>query len=379
MTLHYYPKNNNSKKLCFMKKIFDISATIILVSLMLTSCSTKEKDPSEKKSDALKYPVSTVKMQALPTTLRLPAQLNPFYQVSIYPRVTGYIKSVPVDIGSVVKEGQILMEMDAPDVEQNSVSAQEKYMKVLATYRASKDNYYRLLNTAKTAGAVSPNDLQAAQSQMQADSALSNSEKANWMAMEAMKDYLIVKAPFEGTITQRNVHPGALVTTGGKMDMKPLLELQQVSKLRLKVQVPETYATQLEDSQNVSFSVEALPGKTFTGTISRRANSLDDKYRSETFEIDVVNSGNVLMPGMYAEVLLPLKGHPDACIVPQTAVVTSTERKYVVKVENHKTILVDVTTGNEDKGMVEIFGDVKTGDSVVEKANDEIKQGQIIN
>ena len=364
-----------------MKKIVYISATVILVSLVFTSCSSTKSDPSEKKSVVASYPLCALKMQALGTTLRLPAQLNPFYEVSIYPRVTGYIKTLPVDIGSVVKQGQLLMEMEAPDVEQNSVSAQERYIKVQATYRASKDNYYRLLNTAKTAGAVSPNDLQVAQSQMQSDSALCNSEKANWMAMESMKDYLTVRAPFDGTITQRNVHPGALVTAGNgnKMDMGPLLELQQISKLRLQVKVPETFATQLEDGQNVSFGVDALPGKTFTGTISRQANSLDDKYRSESFEIDVINSGNLLMPGMYAEVLLPLKGHPNACIVPQSAVVISTEKKYVIKVQNNKAVIVDVTTGNEDKGMIEIFGDLKAGDSVIEKANDEIKGDQIIN
>jgi len=364
-----------------MKKVFYISATVILFSLTLASCSSKKSDPSEKKSVVANYSLYTVKMQALGTILRLPAQLNPFYEVSIYPRVTGYIKTLPVDIGSVVKQGQLLMEMEAPDVEQNSISAQERYIRVQATYRASKDNYYRLLNTAKTAGAVSPNDLQEAQSQMQSDSALCNSEKANWMAMESMKDYLIVRAPFDGTITQRNVHPGALVTpgNGNKMEMEPLLELQQISKLRLQVKVPETFATQLQDGQIVSFEVDALPGKTFTGAISRQANSLDDKYRSESFEIDVINSDNLLMPGMYAEVLLPLKGHPNACIVPQTAVVISTEKKYVIKVQNNKAVIVDVTTGNEDKGMIEIFGDVKAGDSVIENANDEIKQDQIIN
>ncbi|HTA82492.1 MAG TPA: efflux RND transporter periplasmic adaptor subunit [Bacteroidia bacterium] len=364
-----------------MKKILNIAAPVVLFSLLLTSCSRKDSNATEKKPVADNYPVFHVVMAALPTTLRLPAQLNPFFEVSIYPRVTGYIKTLPVDIGSVVKEGQLLMEMEAPDVEQNSLSAQERYIKVQATYRASKDNYARLLNTAKTAGAVSPNDLQLAQSQMQSDSALCNSEKANWMAMESMKDYLTVRAPFDGTITQRNVHPGALVTAanGGKAEMEPLLELQQISKLRLQVKVPETFATQLQDNQDVSFVVDALPGKTFTGKISRQANSLDDKYRSETFEIDVINSDNVLMPGMYAEVLLPLQGHSNACIVPQSAVVTSTERKYVIKVEDNKAVLVNVTTGNEDKGMIEIFGDVKSGDSVIEKANDEIKQGQVVN
>ncbi|MFI5163920.1 MAG: efflux RND transporter periplasmic adaptor subunit [Bacteroidia bacterium] len=361
-----------------MKKIILISVTACLFSLMWTSCSRKETDTPEKRSDAANYTLCIIKEQSLGTTLRLPAQLNPFEEVSIYPRVTGYIKNIPVDIGSIVKQGQVIMEMEAPDVEQNNLAAQERYIKVQASYRASKDNYYRLRNTAKTAGAVSPNDLQVAQSQMQSDSALCNSEKANWMAMESMKDYLIVKAPFDGTITQRNIHPGALVTVGNKTDMKPLLELQQISKLRLQVKVPETFATQLENNQKISFVVDALPGKTFTGTITRQANSLDEKYRSESFEIDVINADNLLMPGMYAEVLLPLKGHANACLVPQSAVVISTEKKYVIKVQNNKTILTDVTTGNEDKGMIEIFGDVKAGDSVIEKASEEIKQDQLI-
>ena len=214
---------------------------------------------------------------------------------------------------------------------------------------------------------------------MQSDSAMANSEKANWMAMESMKDYLIVKAPFDGTITQRNIHPGALVTVGNKTDAKPMLELQQISKLRLEVKVPETFATQLENNQKVSFVVDALPGKTFSGIISRQANSLDEKYRSESVEIDVLNSDNILMPGMYAEVLLPLKGHANACIVPQAAVITSTEKKYLIKVKDHKAAIVDVRTGNESNGMIEIFGDVKAGDAVIEKASEEIKQDQIIN
>ncbi len=361
-----------------MKKIILISSSVCISALMWTSCSRKETDAGETKSTAGNFALYVVKEQSLGTTLRLPAQLNPYEEVSIYPRVTGYIKNIPVDIGTTVKQGQVIMEMEAPDVEQNSLAAQERYIKAQASYRASKDNYLRLQNTAKTAGAVSPNDLQSAQSKMQSDSAWCNSEKANWMAMESMKDYLIVKAPFDGTITQRNIHPGALVTVGNKMDAKPMLELQQISKLRLEVKVPETFATQLEVNQKVSFIVEAIPGKTFTGIISRQANSLDEKYRSESVEIDVLNTDKVLMPGMYAEVLLPLKGHVNACIVPQSAIVTSTEKKYVIIVKNHKTVLVDVTTGNEDKGMIEIFGDVKAGDFVIEKANEEIKQDQSI-
>jgi len=353
-----------------------LACLLSLISLMGVSCSGKGAGASETPSTAAHYALYAVEQRPLGTVMLLPAELAPFEEVSIYPRVTGYIKTILVDIGSVVKQGQVLMEIEAPDVEQNSLAAQERYNKAQASYRASRDNYSRLLNTAQTEGAVSPNDLQAAQSQMQSDSALSNSEKAIWMAMESLKDYLTVKAPFDGVITQRNIHPGALITPGGESSMKPLLELQQVSTLRLQVKVPEAFATQLEDRQPVSFSVDALPGKEFSGTISRQAYSLDEKYRSESFEIDVPNPDRTFMPGMYAEVQLPLKGHANAYVVPQSAVVISTERKYVIKIRNNKTDWVDVTSGNENGGMIEVFGDLAAGDSVIEEANDEIKQDQ---
>ena len=129
----------------------------------------------------------------------------------------------------------------------------------------------------------------------------------------------------------------------------------------------------------MSFTVEALPGRTFTGTIARQANSLDEKYRSESVEIDVVNNDRLFMPGMYAEVLLPMNGHSNACIVPQSSVVTSTEKKYVIKVTNHKAAIVDVSTGNENNGMIEVFGNIMPDDSVIVKAGDDIKQNQYIN
>jgi RND family efflux transporter MFP subunit len=281
-------------------------------------------------------------------------------------------------MGSKVKQGQVLMIMEAPEVVQNSASAFEKFNRAQAAYIDSRDNYFRLLKTSETKGAVSPNDLQMAQSKMQSDSAWSRSEKANWQAMESMKDYLIVKAPFEGTITQRNIHPGALVTIGNKGDAKPMLELQEITKLRLQVNVPETYATQLGSNQTVSFTVEGLPGKTFNGTIARQANSVDAHYRNESIEVDVMNSDNILMPGMYAEVLIPMQGHANAYIVPQSSVITSTERKFVVKVMDCKANIIDVQTGNEGSGMIEMFGNLSIGDSVIVNAGEEIKQGQII-
>ena len=364
-----------------MKKIIYFPTIVFFLAVTLSSCSKKAEATSSNTSASLNattYSLYAIKKQALGTILRLPAQFSAYESVSIYPKVTGYIKNITVDIGSQVTKGQVLMEMEAPEVEQNSLGAHERYLKALASLSASQDSYHRLLNAAKTAGAVSPNDLETAQSKMLSDSALCNSENANWKAMESLKDYLIVRAPFDGTITQRNIHPGALVTVGNKTDAMPMLELQQVSKLRLQVKIPETFATQLAARQKISFTVEGLPGRTFDGVINREANSLDEKYRSESVELDVANRDKIFMPGMYAEVLIPLTGHPNAYLVPQTSVITSTEKKYVIQIKNHKANIIDVSTGNENNGMIEIFGNIAPNDTIITKAGEDIKQDQYV-
>ena len=178
-----------------MKKTIFLPVVVCSLAITLSSCSkneaaTSNKNPSSFNSTA--YALYSVKEQAVGNVLRLPAQLSAYEYVNIYPKVTGYIKKIMVDIGSQVKEGQIIMEMEAPEVEQNSIAAYERYLKALSSFNSSKDSYYRLLDAAKTSGAVSPNDLQIAQAKMQSDSALCNSEKANWEAMKSLKDYLIV-------------------------------------------------------------------------------------------------------------------------------------------------------------------------------------------
>ena len=182
-----------------MKRTIYLPIVVCLLAITLSSCSkneaaTSNKIPSSFNSTA--YALYSVKEQALGNVLRLPAQLSAYEFVNIYPKVTGYIKKIMVDIGSQVKEGQVIMEMEAPEVEQNSLAAYERYLKALSSFNSSKDSYYRLLDAAKTSGAVSPNDLQIAQAKMQSDSALCNSEKANWEAMKSLKDYLIGTSSF---------------------------------------------------------------------------------------------------------------------------------------------------------------------------------------
>ncbi|HEV9035372.1 MAG TPA: efflux RND transporter periplasmic adaptor subunit [Puia sp.] len=352
------------------------SILFVAVVLFFAACtSDRAADKIKAKNEVAPahYQLDTIEKHGVASVIKLPGQLAAYEEVSIYPRVNGYVKSVLVDIGSQVSKGQLLMELEAPELLQATMEAREKYARSLADFSMSKEHYQRLLEAAQTAGAVSPLDLSTLKSRMMADSALSNAEKSNWQVQQTMLSYLRVTAPFDGVITERNVHPGTLISASGKD--KPVLELKQVAHLRLQVDIPENLAVNLKDKDSLTFYTSALPGTRMTGYISRKSMNVNTEFRSERMEADVMNKSGRLSPGMYADVLVYSNGNPNGLTVPRSAVVTSTERKYVIVVRDGKTVKVNVSTGNESGGKVEIVGAVAPGEQVITNANDEIKEG----
>jgi RND family efflux transporter MFP subunit len=357
-----------------MQRILLFIIAGIAAAIILSSCGDNKAAETRAVPAAVHYDIATIEKEPLEQMVRLPAQLSAFEEVSIFPKVNGYVKDVKVDIGSRVHQGQLLMTLDAPELLQATIQARERYARSKADYALARENYERLNQAAATAGAISPMDLAAAKSKAVADSALQNAEKANWQMQETMMAYLNVLAPFAGIITERNVHPGALVSAEGK-DPKPMLELKQISHLRLQVDVPEAYAPSLQDKDTVSFFLSAFPGRKFSGHINRQSMNMNEQYRTERVEIDVPNKDALLTPGMYADVLLVSKGNAGAFVVPKSAIVTSTERKYIILVKNGVAHKADVTTGNQTASQAEVFGTMAAGDSVISNPGDEIREG----
>ncbi|MEP7277797.1 MAG: efflux RND transporter periplasmic adaptor subunit [Bacteroidota bacterium] len=345
---------------------------IVLFAVSCSGNQAAENKPSETKVP-VQYSLATVKKAGVPASVKLPAQLAAYEEVSIFPKINGYVKNVLVDIGSRVSKGRLLMMLEAPEIEQAVLQAKEKYARSRADFSIDKEHYQRFLEASATAGAISPLDLSTLKAKMEADSAFANAEKLNWQMQETMLGYLQVVAPFNGIITERNVHPGALVSAAVKD--KPMLELKQIEQLRLEVDVPEAFAGTLKDKDTVSFYVSSLQGKKMVGTISRQSMNINARYRSERMEIDVDNKAGRLAAGMYADVVLYSKGNKDALSVPRSAVVTSTERKYVLVVRDGKAIKADVSTGNATPSSIEIFGQLQEGDRVIENASDQIEEG----
>ncbi len=354
------------------------SIVVALSSVFFLACGGKKEPETKAAVPAAKtYPTMKLQPTKISGVLRLPGGLQPFEFVQIYPKISGFVKSVYVDRGSLVKQGQTLIQLEAPEIEQQLAAARQKYSQAEALYANSRDKYQRLLETSKTPGTISAFDLAAAAARMHADSAMAQGELAAFKAVEATKNYLSVSAPFAGVITERNVHPGALAGPGAQ-NAKPMLVLQQISRLRLVVEVPEQYAAQVKDGDKVHYTINALPGQDFTGIVSRSSGSLSSSYRAETIEIDVENPKNLFKSGMYAEVKLPTSGNDNAWVVPKSAIVSTTERKYVVSVVYNVAKWTDITEGNQGADSTEIFGDFHPGDEILTQPDYQIKNGQAV-
>ncbi len=346
--------------------------------ILFWSCQSAKPEPSKENKDAaLRYILSAIHQTGLSSVVKLPGQLAAYQEVSIFPKVNAYVKDVKVDIGSKVEKGQILMTLEAPELEQATMQAKEKYVRTKADLAIDREHYNRLLEASQTPGAISPLDLSFVKSKMESDSAVSNAAKSNWQMQQTMEAYLIVTAPFGGVITDRNVHPGALVSAESK-DAKPMLELKEINHLRLQVDIPENLAATMHVGDTISFFTSAFPGKKITGHISRKSMNVNTQFRSERVEADVMNPDELLTPGMYADIVIYSQGNTSGFTVPKSSLIISTERKYVMVVRSGKIKKIDVTSGNEAGDSVEVYGNLNKTDSVIVNGSDEMSDNEII-
>jgi membrane fusion protein (multidrug efflux system) len=358
-------------------------AGLALTTSLLGACHSDNKEQQEAKEqkeqqDALDFPtvkVTDVVNGKLSSSIAVPGELVPYQQVDLYAKINSYVKKLMVDIGSQVHSGQLLATLEAPEINSQLAGAQSRIKQQEAIYFASKATYDRLVNTSKTPGTISQNDLEQAEAKKNADLANVESAKSAYKETSSNLNYLEIRAPFDGVITARNINAGAYVGPGGK-NADPLFVLQDQNRLRLVVSVPESYVGGLTNKSEVKFKVRELPGEKFTAKIARLAGALDEKLRSERVEMDVYNKGSKLLPHMYADVEVPLPSHDSTLIVPKTAVVSSTEKVFVIKVVDHHAQWVDVKKGFQSGDKMEIYGDLKQGDKVIVNATDEIRDGQ---
>lgn len=338
---------------------------IALAALSLLGCSRgSTSGESRGGADAGPPEIEAVAVVSKPldAAIHLDGELAPYQAVALYARVNGFVGRVLVDRGSRVKKGDVALILTAPELVSQRTEVEAKL-------QGEKGTLDRLRAASKTAGAISEQEIDLAAAAVHAD-------EARVQALRSTEQYLVVTAPFDGIVTERNVHPGALVGPQANDKSIPMLRLEQVATLRLTVPVPEQLAGEITEGAIVGFTVRAWPGEKFEGTTVRVAHTIDVKTRSMPVELDVANAAAKLAPGMFADVTWPVRRSTASLFVPPSAIVTSTERTFVVRVKDGAAEQVVIQRGMISGDLVEVFGGgLHEGDLVAKRGTEELRTG----
>ena len=337
------------------------------------ACTQKEKNNTQSdnpKPDSVK--VFILKTDSVKKSVSLPGNLIPLEKVQIRAKVTGYIKKLNVDIGSKVKKGQLMATIEAPEINTQVQELNAKVQVSKAKFESSKDYFDRINIAYQKKGVIAPSEWQRSKDQMLADSSEYQAALLSASALHQTDNYLMIVAPFDGEISQRNIEVGSYV---GALGDKPLLIIENHSELRLQVAVPEVYTSALLLGETGELTTRSLPDKKFKVKLVRKSGSIDPETRSEIWEFEVPNDKNELKAGGYADVKLSFYRSTPSFIAPGSAIVTTLEKRFVTKVSNGTVSWVDVRPGFNLGDQSEFFGDLKRGDTLVLKGNEELKAG----
>jgi membrane fusion protein (multidrug efflux system) len=377
-----------------MKRLL-LAFPVLMLAALGCNTSPSNKAPDQKAAPASAIAptaVSTVPAASrkLHTTVNLPAQLIPYESVDIYPKVTGFVQTVTVDRGSRVRRGQLLVRLTAPELSSQRAQAEAAVRAAqsqLATAQAklASDNgtYLHMVAAAKTPGVIAENDVMVANQTVSADKGMVEAAEENVAAardavrsVSQTESYLDITAPFDGVVTTRNLHPGALIgPASGQAGAQPILQIVNDHRLRLVVPVPEALVGEMKPGQLVSFTVPAYPAQPFKAPITRISHEVDQKTRTMAVELDVLNRDGKLSPGSFSNVPWPVDRSSPTLFVPASAVTTDQQHTFVIRVTDNRAEWVTVQTGQTVGTDIEIFGELKTGDQVVKSATDAIHSG----
>jgi RND family efflux transporter MFP subunit len=361
--------------------------------------ATLVAEASESVQALPRVEVITVKRAPSKSELQLPGSIEAVTEAPILARADGYIRKRTVDIGDRVREGQVVAEIEAPELDQqvlqakaNLEQAQAALEQAQANYQQGKSNMELAKITAQrwgnlgAKGVVSRQENDQYQSQYQAqvsnlqalDKAIS-AQKSNVTAAEAnlsrlqnMQSYRVVRAPFDGVITQRNVDVGALVNAGNTL----LYRVAQTATLRTYVNVPQTSSSSIHVGQTATLTVSNLPGRTFTGTVARTANSLDPATRTLLVELHVLNTDGALLPGMYCQIELNSPRNNPPLVIPSDSLIVRTGGTLVAIVQPDHTIhLQPLTVGRDFGDRIEVLGGLTDGAVIIPNPGDIAREG----
>jgi len=366
-------KNSNSWRGLLILAVLGLG---VLGYFITTGLHARAEAKSNLEHDTLALSVSTVavihpKVIAGAEEVVLPGNMQAFTDTSVWARASGYLKAWHADIGTHVQKGQLLAEIEAPEVDQQLQAAREQLATDQANLKLAEitaDRYTGLLKQ----DSVAKQDVDTAVQNAKARSSTVSASEANVKRLEQMVAYEKVYAPFDGVITARNIDVGALINAGANAPGKELFHIASNATLRVYVSVPEAYSRAAKPGVNAYLTLNEFPGRQFHGTVVRNADAIDMSSRTLLVEVDVKNPTGELLPGSYTSVHLKLPSKIEAVTVPSNALLFRAEGLQVALVREGRTALVPVIMGRDYGDTVEIVNGIKAGDSVIVNPSDSI-------
>jgi RND family efflux transporter MFP subunit len=305
----------------------------------------------------------------------LPGSIQAFVDAPIYARTNGYLRKWYVDIGTRVKAGQLLADIDTPEVDSQLDQARADLATSEANAKLALTTAERYRDLIKT-DSVSKQDLDNANGGLEARQTAVTSARANVSRLEQLHAFGRIEAPFAGVITARHTDVGALIDSGG--NARELFHIADVDRLRIFVNVPEVYSRAATPGLTADLTLAEFPGRRFPGSITRTAKSIDVASRTLLTEIDVENRSGDLLPGSYVEVHLKLPAATTALRLPSSAVIFGTDGLHVATVVNGKASLVPVTLGRDYGDSIEVLSGLTGDEQVIVNPPDSIDPGEAV-
>jgi RND family efflux transporter MFP subunit len=306
----------------------------------------------------------------------LPGNMHAFADAAIYARTNGYLKRWYTDIGAQVRTGQLLAEIDTPEIDHQLQQARADLATAQANARLAQTTAERYRDLMKT-DSIAQQDLDNANGGLEARLAAVESARANVKRLEQLQSFKRIDAPFDGVVTARNTEIGALIDSGS--NAKELFHVAAVHRLRVFVSVPEVYARVAQPGLQADLTLKEFPGRRFAGTLVRTAQSIDLASRTLLTEIDVDNPKSELLPGSYAEVHFKLPTPASTLKIPVSALIFRADGLMVATIKNgNQVAIVPVTAGRDYGNAVEIVGGLTGSERVVVNPSDSLTDGQAV-
>jgi RND family efflux transporter MFP subunit len=304
----------------------------------------------------------------------LPAGVQGFIDSPVYARTSGYLLHWTADIGTHVKKGELLAEIQTPELDQQVQQAQSDLATAQANYQLADitaQRWQRLLQK----NAVSQQETDQATSDLNARRAAVSAQAANLRRLQQLQGFERIYAPFDGVITARNTDIGDLIQAGENTTQQELFHLSAINRLRVFVPVPEVYQSVLKSIRTVSISSDAYPKDRFTGTIARSSDAIDPLSRTLRVEVDIDNPNALLLPGAYVFVHLPLPADVASLTIPSNALLFRQEGLRVGVVRDGRVQLVPISIGHDYGDVVEVTAGLTRTDQVVLNPSDSLVSG----